>query len=971
MHTAGAPPLPGPPLVELWLLGAPSVRAPAGPEAAGVLAQPKRLALLAYLAAASPYGFHRRDTLLGLFWPEADQGHARAALRKALHFLRHELGSGSVLSRGDEEIGLAETGVWCDVREFERALLEGRPAEGLALYRGDLLPGLFISDAPEFETWLGEVRGRLRTRAVEAAWTLAGRLERERDVDGAARWARWACAQAADDECAVRRLIALLGRMGDRAGAVHAYEEFAARLRREYEVEPSAETERLLSAVREGRVDGARTTPAQGLAPFPSAAHGRKSIESLHLSIERPSRQYLAVFPFTVHGDESAGYLHEGLVDLLSTNLDHAGSLHSIDPHALLSLVAREGEGRLDPIRAGELAQRLGARLYLLGSVMGVAGRLRIDVALHDQTSNTTTARYLSVAGQADQLFEMVDDLTAKLLAELHPGHGARLARMATATTDSLPALKAYLAGEKALRAARHIEAVDAFQQAVAEDSEFALAWYRLAFFLSWPAMPQPSLSPDVAERALRYKERLPERERLLLEALTASLQGAANQSERLYHEILAIHPEDVEAWIGLGQTLMAHNQHRGRLLTESRSAFERVLALDPDNAIASLFLCYVAHLEGDFDQGDRLLARAPKESDFVHPRLVQAFTGTDRVSQEQVITFLRNAPDVAVYEAARFIATLTFDFAGARRVIELLRDPARPEEVWGFCDIIAGFLDLAAGRWAAARQHLTRAAPLQPAAALEYGGLFATLSFLPVERADLEAWRTGLAAWDAAAVPRSTHPYPGFDVHQGAHPVLRLYLLGALSARLGDAAALSYAAELDRVEGNGDAEALARDLAHSVRAQHAFWQGEPRAAFAALELLRLEPRQILSVLQSPFYTETAERWLRAEVLHGLGREQEALRWYRSLAQSSLYDLIYLAPSRLRLGEICENLGDTDQAIQHYRRVVELWSECDPELRPMLMRATAGLERLGGADLMRTAAEPGAHRLAVSPTQQR
>jgi DNA-binding SARP family transcriptional activator len=259
MHTGGALSLPSPSSIELRLLGAAAVRTSAGCEAGGVLAQPKRLALLAYLAAASPYGFHRRDTLLALFWPEADQTHARTALRKALHFLRHELGAAAVLSRGDEEVGLADDRVWCDVRELDRAMAEDRPAGGLALYRGELLPGLFISDAPEFERWLGEERARLRRRAVDAARILAGRLERDRDAEGAARWARWACAQAPDDECAVRRLMALLARMGNRVGAVRTYEEFASRVRREYEMAPSAETERLLCAVREGRAEGAQT----------------------------------------------------------------------------------------------------------------------------------------------------------------------------------------------------------------------------------------------------------------------------------------------------------------------------------------------------------------------------------------------------------------------------------------------------------------------------------------------------------------------------------------------------------------------------------------------------------------------------------------------------------------------------------------------------------------------------------------
>ena len=147
-----------------------------GQEAIAALAQPKRLALLAYLAAATPYGFHRRDTILALFWPEADQEHARTALRKAVHFLRHELGPGVVLSRGDEEIGLAEEDIWCDVRKFGQALAKGRLSEALGLYPGDLLAGLFVSDAPQFEHWLDEERGRLRTRPTSPFSARAGRL---------------------------------------------------------------------------------------------------------------------------------------------------------------------------------------------------------------------------------------------------------------------------------------------------------------------------------------------------------------------------------------------------------------------------------------------------------------------------------------------------------------------------------------------------------------------------------------------------------------------------------------------------------------------------------------------------------------------------------------------------------------------------------------------------------------------------
>ena len=159
-------------LVELRLLATPEVRIE-GRDAAAVPAQPKRLALLAYLAAAAPYGFHRRDTLLALLWPESDQEHARSALRKAVHFLRQELGKDVVVSRGDEELGLATARVWCDVREFAARLHQGALTEALTLYQGDLLAGLFVSEAPEFERWLEEERAGLRARAAEAAWALA------------------------------------------------------------------------------------------------------------------------------------------------------------------------------------------------------------------------------------------------------------------------------------------------------------------------------------------------------------------------------------------------------------------------------------------------------------------------------------------------------------------------------------------------------------------------------------------------------------------------------------------------------------------------------------------------------------------------------------------------------------------------------------------------------------------------------
>jgi len=221
-----------------------------GHEAHGLLAQPRRLALLAYLAVAIPRGFQRRDVILTFFWPELDQPHARAALRQALRVIRGSLGD-VVVTRGDEDVGLDFARIGCDADAFDRAIAECRWEDALELYRGDFLDGFFISGAPEFERWVEKERARLRGAAVRGAHALVERAVEAGDIEAGARWAERGLWLAPLDEALVRQQISILDRLGDRAGAVQTYEGFAARLERELDVRPSAETQALLTAVRE------------------------------------------------------------------------------------------------------------------------------------------------------------------------------------------------------------------------------------------------------------------------------------------------------------------------------------------------------------------------------------------------------------------------------------------------------------------------------------------------------------------------------------------------------------------------------------------------------------------------------------------------------------------------------------------------------------------------------------------------
>src|SRR2546425_8222609 len=207
-------------MIEFRLLGPLHLTDAQGCEVQSLLTRPRRLALLAYLAAATPRGLHRRDSLLALFWPELDQEHARAALRQALHVVRDALGADVLVARGDEEVALDFERIWCDVVAFDGAVAAEQCGEALDLYQGDLLEGFFIPGAGEFERWQESERARLQQAAARGAQTLVRRCEREGDLSTAAEWARRAVRLGPHDEEPLRRLVALLDRLGDRAGAV-------------------------------------------------------------------------------------------------------------------------------------------------------------------------------------------------------------------------------------------------------------------------------------------------------------------------------------------------------------------------------------------------------------------------------------------------------------------------------------------------------------------------------------------------------------------------------------------------------------------------------------------------------------------------------------------------------------------------------------------------------------------------------
>jgi TolB-like protein/DNA-binding SARP family transcriptional activator len=514
-------------MIGLRTLGALQLHGPPGRDYDAALAQPKRLALLVHLAVAHRDGFTRRDTLVGLFWPNLDDAHARSALRQALTFLRRALGDDILVSRGSEEIGVSATALETDVVLFDRACDSGDFAAALQLYKGELLDGLFVTDiAPELERWIEDERARLRRRAADVAWKLVARCEADGNLELAAEHARHGVALSPHDESGLRNLMTLLDRMADHDGAVRAYETFARRLADDLEVDPALETTALMMRVRSriggppvptktervARLKAPPLRPPPGLHAAPAPAGGmpveqpqpprsprRRSVPyaigvvliiaiiaaaawlraTLRHRTPRPAGdRSIAVLPFAnVSGERQDAALVDGLSGELIAVLARIPNLRII---ALSSPpVSRNSNAGVR-----RMADSLGVSNILEGGVQKAGSQLRVQVRLVNARDGST--RWSDTYDrELKDIFSVQSDIAGAVARELDLRLGeSALTLIKRGSTRNIAAYELVLRGDDPVHFRSDSGAragLAYFRQALALDPNYAGAYVGLA----------------------------------------------------------------------------------------------------------------------------------------------------------------------------------------------------------------------------------------------------------------------------------------------------------------------------------------------------------------------------------------------------------------------------------------------------------------------------------------------------------
>jgi tetratricopeptide (TPR) repeat protein len=349
---------------------------------------------------------------------------------------------------------------------------------------------------------------------------------------------------------------------------------------------------------------------------------------------------------------------------------------------------------------------------------------------------------------------------------------------------------------------------------------------------------------------------------------------------------------------------------------------------------------------EEDYEGADSMMRRmaAPPLS----MRILLTFVRGDSVARARIVEEARAADSRQSQIAARYVATFTEDFATAKSLAELDLAPRRRPPIRANAQLLLAWLEVARGRWTAAKAAFAQAEQIQEAPpVLIQRAIAATLPFLTVPRSDLDSLRREVERWN----PRSNVSEPAIGLASRLHPYLRLYLLGLLSSRLGDQAdAMRMARDIERTEGPDEARAAIRGLALTVRADVALHNRSAGQADQALAEVQGEvPLELVSV---PLYANVREftqehaRHLRVHVLRAQQKHREALQWIETSFQGAPSEIVYLAPMHLERAEIYQRLGEREKAVEHYRRFLVLWRDCDPELRPVLESAKSELARL-------------------------
>lgn len=614
----------------------------------------------------------------------------------------------------------------------------------------------------------------------------------------------------------------------------------------------------------------------------------------------------IAVVPFSVNGAKLEVW-REGMVDVLSTNLDGLGGYRAIDSRTVLArwhgTVSDAGDTDLD--EALRVAGATGARYALIGSAVAFGDRVRLTAEVYDVADGAKVGQARR-EGSAGDVLRMADGLAVDVIRALLGNRGGELiseSQVASLSTSSIEALGDYLLGESLIRKGEFERAASAFESAVDRDSTFASAYYRLTQAYGW--MEAGGDAAERAELALRaLKENLPARDRLILEGEEALATGDA-AGITLMEDAVKRYPDDPDAWVLLGEHYVHQGDRLNRTLDDTWRAFSTAAQLDPTFSPTYIHYAETAIRRGDVEQARSLIAKYHTLSVGTHQGLALTLAFDlqfgDAAAREAAGAALDTLAPHTAGDLTNGLAFTPSGLDALQAVGQALWTRTRRPR-WGTALFAA---DLGRGRLEQARGVASEEGAVSPVAA---------------------GWVLGLASPEDP--PRRSAP----GACEG--DALCLLLIGARGVDDGDARAVAAARgafeaslERARTEANPGSGAWLQAGRDALGAYESWRGGDAPGAFQTLAGVQRGPGgwgDIGGVMRL---------WM-GQIAAQEGRGADAGSYFVSLEKNAMLGWYgVLLQARLHAGA-----GDAAGATREYGRFLELWSEA-PEEHPFVREA--------------------------------
>ena len=350
-----------------------------------------------------------------------------------------------------------------------------------------------------------------------------------------------------------------------------------------------------------------------------------------------PDRPSIAVLPFVnVGGDQEQEYFSDGMTDDLITDLSKISGLFVIARNSVFTYKGK-------PVKVQQVAQELGVRYVLEGSVRKVGDQVRMNAQLIDATTgyHLWAERY---DGHIGDVFALQDKITGKIVSalavQLTAGEQEQFVRE---ETDNPAAYDAFLQGwdhYKRRMPDGYAKAVPYFEKAVALDPEYGRAYAALAstFWESWERGWHGSLGLSRSEARDSAKQLL----KLAMDNPTPLAHQVASEMHRQQRKYdkaiaeaeraIALDPNDGSSHVAKAGALIV----AGRA-TEAIGHVRTAMRLDPHYPAFYLYVLGVAHFgTGQFEKAAALLQRAVKRNPQNHALLIPLTAAYGHLGREQ-----------------------------------------------------------------------------------------------------------------------------------------------------------------------------------------------------------------------------------------------------------------------------------------------------------------------------------------------